>query len=280
MTTAKTALEWSGQQLKELDNPVLEARLILAFTLGVEAEDLLSDLDQELSEEQWQGFQMNISARKNNKPFAYITGQKDFYETLLSVSPDTLIPRPDSETIVEILRNKLPGDYQGIIQDIGTGSGALAISLGKLFPQSKIIASDISRKALAVVRQNIKQQKSRNIEVRQANLLCPDTAIQVVLANLPYIASEKYEKLDASVKDYEPEVALKSGAQGSQHYLRLLDQIAKLPATKLPQLILLECDPEQMRSLITYPPLVKLNYKSSIERSLDGQPRVIVLEKV
>lgn len=164
---------------------------------------------------------------RDNEPWEYIRGYAEFYGRKFNVTPAVLIPRIETETLIDLALETLKQDSYTNIIDVGTGSGAIAITL-TLESGRNIIASDISEKALKVCEKNIKQYELEDqISVNNTDLI---DSIQfaertLIVANLPYIPTSEYEQLDPSVRDWEPQIALESGQTGTDHYGRLLMQL-------------------------------------------------------
>lgn len=161
-------------------------------------------------------------------PLQYINGWTEFYKLKFKVTPNVLIPRPETELLVdEVLSFVKNMPYSTTILDIGTGSGNIAISVARNAPNVKIIALDISQKALKVAMQNAKLHGvEKQITFLQSNLLeAIENNTDVIVTNLPYIPSARIPYLDSSVKDFEPHVALDGGWDGFSLYRRLLSQI-------------------------------------------------------
>ncbi len=158
-----------------------------------------------------------------DKPIQYQKGWVEFYKLKFKVNPDVLIPRPESELLVDEILKITPKS----VLDLGTGSGCIAISIAKALPQTKVIASEVSQKALEIAKQNAKFHQVR-IDFILSDLLeeiieCPE----VIVTNLPYIPKERIPYLDSSVKDWEPHVALDGGEDGFELYRQLFAQISK-----------------------------------------------------
>lgn len=173
----------------------------------------------------------------SDKPSQYIQGWVEFYKLKFKVTPDVLIPRPETELLVDEVLNRIKSDElrvkNVIILDLGTGSGNIAISVAKNAPSASIIATDISSKALKVAKQNAKFHKVEDrIEFINSNLLSnfdytlyPKPYPLIIVTNLPYIPSARIPYLDSSVKDFEPHVALDGGKDGFKLYRKLFAQI-------------------------------------------------------
>lgn len=198
----------------------------------------------------------------SSKPFQYIKGWVEFYKLKFKVTPDVLIPRPESELLVdEVIRfanhpersfaegGRVEGSLT--ILDVGTGSGNIAISLACNLRgcNVKIIASDISEKALQVAKQNAKLHGvSGKIEFVKSNLLSNlnytlyPTYTLIIVTNLPYIPTQRIPYLDSSVKDFEPHIALDGGEDGFSLYRKLFKQIMRQPSGLQPKLLVCEID--------------------------------------
>lgn len=171
----------------------------------------------------------------SNKPKQYLQGYSEFYKLKFKVSPDVLIPRPETELLVDEVLTHARGRLARLkplsIVDVGTGSGNIAIAIAKNLPGVKIVATDISPKALKVAGQNAKLHGvSNQIKFIQSDLLSSLNQFDVrshtiLVTNLPYIPSERIPYLDSSVKDFEPLVALDGGADGFDLYRKLFAQI-------------------------------------------------------
>ncbi|MFZ3056511.1 MAG: peptide chain release factor N(5)-glutamine methyltransferase, partial [Smithella sp.] len=164
-------------------------------------------------------------------PVAYITGRKEFWTFTLEVNKDVLIPRPDTEVIVEEtleICRKLDSSEINIL-DIGTGSGAIALTLATEISNARIVATDISAAALALAKKNACALKLDNkIDFCQGNLFEPvEGVFDIIVCNPPYISAQDYDDLPAGVKDYEPSIALLAGKSGLEFYEKLIYQAAE-----------------------------------------------------
>lgn len=185
---------------------------------------------------------------KSDLPVQYQKGWVEFYKLRFKVTPDTLIPRPETELLVDEALSFLATSYQlpTTILDLGTGAGCIAISIAKNTPENiKIIATDISEKALDVARENAKTHGVEDrIEFIQSDLLSNVTPLgcNILVTNLPYIPTSRITYLDSSVKDYEPHLALDGGEDGFELYRKLFRQISQQPPGLQPKLIIGEID--------------------------------------
>jgi len=228
--TIHDILNESTKFLETADIPSarLDAEVLLAFYLECDRLDFFKNPEMVLSAKQLAGYRDLIARRLRWEPVAYITGRKNFWTFSLEVSKDVLIPRPDTEIIVEealdIIRKK---DSEGIsILDIGTGSGAIALALAGEIPSAKVTATDISCAALALARKNARSLNLEDkIKFLQGDLFEPvDGIFDMIVCNPPYISEAEYRELPAGVKDYEPPMALLAGQDGMEFYEKLIHQ--------------------------------------------------------
>lgn len=211
-----------------IPSPRLDAEVLLAFCLGCERVDFFKNPLNPLNEVTLALFQKLIVRRLNWEPVAYITARKEFWSFTLEVNSAVLIPRPDTEVLVEeaLAVSKLIDSAEIKILDIGTGSGAIALALACEIPLAFLTATDISAAALTVASRNARNLGlDAQIVFRQGNLLEPvDGFFDIIVSNPPYIADEEYEKLPVGVKDYEPPEALQAGAEGLDFYRRIVKE--------------------------------------------------------
>lgn len=208
----------------------LDAEVLLSFCLGCNRLEFYKNPDMIISETQLATFRNLISRRLQWEPVAYITSRKEFWTFVLEVNNSVLIPRPDTEVIVEEALNICRKMYSSEIRilDIGTGSGAIAIALAKEMPHAKVMATDISLPAVNLAQKNADALGFKEkIDFRQGNLFEPvDGIFDIIVCNPPYISAREYEKLPAGVKDYEPREALWAGKSGLEFYEKLIYQAA------------------------------------------------------
>jgi len=220
--------------------PPFEQELILAHILKKSREYVLTHPELSLTKAQKRQFEKLINRRKNHEPLAYILGHKEFYGLDFKVNRNTLIPRPETELLVEETLKNIQ-TYKHInklsIIDVGTGSGNIIITLAKnIKEKNNYFAVDISSKALAIARFNAKNNKvDKKIKFIKSNLLNYFTVhcslltdSCVIVANLPYLSQKIYSSTIPDVKNFEPKSALLSGPDGLAHYERLLKQIKLL----------------------------------------------------
>ena len=224
-------LNWTREHFaaKGVDNPRLSAELLLADALGCKKIELYTRFEYAPTESQLATFRSHVQKAAAHAPIPYLIGRKEFFSLDLIVTPDVLIPRPETETLVECalaFSKTLPTDELHLL-DLGTGSGAIAIAIAKYQGKARIVASDISEAALAIARQNIeKHGVADRVCTLQADgpalpaEAVPEGGFDVVVSNPPYIAEDLLSELSPNVREYEPRVALAAG-DGLVMYRRL-----------------------------------------------------------
>ena len=235
----KQALVWASQKLKAKKNTSadLDAEVLLSHVLKKPREYLFAYPETKLSTYQLKNFRTLLARRAKHEPIAYLTGHKEFYGLDFIVNKGVLIPRPETEALVEAVIKEVK-NKKLTIADIGTGSGCIAIALKKNLPKCKVIATDKSAAALKVAKQNAKKHQVA-IQFKKGNLLEPmkKQKFDVVVANLPYLR-DKLDYPDRKVTKYEPALALKGGPDGLKIYRQFYQQLQKLK--NKPKLVYLE----------------------------------------
>lgn len=208
------------------DEDQLEAELLLMHALGTDRVHLYQRLDDEAPEAELREFRALLKRRLAHEPLPYITGHKEFFGLDFEVSPAVLIPRPETETLVELVvrfvTERFPGG-RAAIADVGTGSGAVAVALAVELPGATVVATDISAEALAVAARNaVRNGVGDRIVFAEADLLPHGSRFDVIAANLPYIPTPEWERLPAEIREHEPRAALDGGPDGLDAIRRLL----------------------------------------------------------
>lgn len=213
------------------------AGILLCHTLGIDRTQLLTRSSQQVDEPRYQAFLSSIERRAAGEPLQYITGHQEFYGLDFIVTPDVLIPRPETEFLIERiidLARANQTEAAPAIVDVGTGSGCIAVALAAHIPRARVIAIDISSAALDVARANAQRHNVQNrIEFIEGDLLEPlgkyargseglEEAINFIASNPPYVEEGKPEIIQREVRDWEPALALYGGADGLNCYRRLL----------------------------------------------------------
>ena len=206
--------------------PDLDAQVLLAQVLGVDRAFLFTRPEHSLTDAQLDAFQSALSRRAAGEPIAYITGARGFYDINLQVTPAVLIPRPETELLLEEALRLSEERPELVVADIGTGSGALAVTFARHRPGSKVYATEISRDALAIARGNA-ARNGVNPAFLAGDLAEPliqrGIKLDLLMANLPYIATDELTALDLS--RFEPRLALDGGIDGLALIRRLLAQV-------------------------------------------------------
>lgn len=233
MMTIKEALALGRRHLAHSSSFDLDARLLLEFVLQQNHAYLVARIDEELTISQETHYQALLDKAARREPVPYLTGTAPFYGREFQVSPAVLIPRPETEHLVEAAlgqAKRIPVTTETLrIVDVGTGSGCIAITLALQLPGAHVEACDISPAALEIARQNaLIHCVEKQIQFYRGSLLEPVTGeVHLVTANLPYIADHEWTNVSDGVKLYEPDIALRGGYDGLNLIRLLLDQAAK-----------------------------------------------------
>lgn len=209
-----------------VDSPRLNAELLLARALGVSRGDLMGAGESVLTADQQHAFDNLLARRERREPVDYILGEREFYGRPFHVQPGVLVPRPETETIIDAVKRELPG-AAGLAVDIGCGSGALAITLALEFPGLRVLATDISATAVAVTRDNAARLGARVHVARMDGLSAARGPFDLIVSNPPYIDPADAEGLQPEVLAHEPHEALFGGKGGTEVAARLLTQVAQ-----------------------------------------------------
>jgi release factor glutamine methyltransferase len=200
-----------------IENPELEVSLLLSKTLSINIPDIYAHPEKEVESEMLREFNELLERRIKREPIAYILGEKEFYSRSFIVTPDVLIPRPETEILVEEALGIVRSIPSPLVVDIGTGSGCIAVTIGCECENTRIFATDISIEALIVARENAKRYRvdERISFIRADFLSCfKEESFDVVLSNPPYIAESNFPDLQPDVRDFEPKSALLGGEDG------------------------------------------------------------------
>jgi release factor glutamine methyltransferase len=219
--TLKQALRHARDVLtrNNVEDAPLESELLLRHVLNIDRVQLYIDLEKELAPRQEEAFRHLLERRLGGEPAAYITGHREFYGLDFEVNPSVLIPRPESELLVETVLS-IAKSPLSTIADIGTGSGAIAVSLAVNLPQAKIYATDISAAALKVALTNCRRHGvADRVHLLEGDLLEPlREPVNIIVANLPYVGQSELDPKS------EPPLALDGGASGVETIKRLCQQ--------------------------------------------------------
>ncbi|MGD9117585.1 MAG: peptide chain release factor N(5)-glutamine methyltransferase [Dehalococcoidia bacterium] len=205
---------------KDIEDASLEAEILLRHTLKIDRTQLYLDFEKELNPEDEKAFEALITRRLKGEPSAYIIGHREFYGRDFYVNAHTLIPRPESELLVETALRTVKERQLHTIADIGTGCGAIAITLALEIPNAKIYATDLSAKALEVAEVNCKRHGADGVRLLQGDMLEPlPEPVDLIAANLPYV-----QRAEIAPDNFEPLLALDGGAKGTEMIARLCRQ--------------------------------------------------------
>ena len=212
---------------KGISEPRLDCEVLLSHVLKKERLFLAVHREQEISDEQAKQFRLLYQRRGQHEPVAYLTGHREFMSLDFEVVPGVLIPRPDTETLVEHIIEEYKKSGKIELLDLCTGSGAIAVSLAKYLPDSFVTAVDISSVCVEMAKKNAKKNGvSNQVTVLQADVLdfSPDKMFDCIASNPPYIPTETVFTLESDVKDFEPSLALDGGADGLDFYRSLTEK--------------------------------------------------------
>ncbi len=204
------------------DAPRLEAEVLLGHVLNVSRAALLTHPERSLTSGQLSNYQALVRRRAANYPLPYLTGSVEFYGLEFVVTPEVLIPRPDTETLVELALARSPAR----IVDVGTGSGCIAVALAVQLPQAAVCGIEVSAAALAVAQRNVKRHGvSARVRLMRGNVFNPrPSPVDLIVSNPPYISTGDCASLPASVRNHEPRLALDGGTNGLEIVRQLLVQ--------------------------------------------------------
>ncbi len=257
------------------DTAALDADVLLAYVLGVGKEALFAHPERELSPAEDVRFQQLVERRWRGEPVAYLRGFKEFYGLRFLVDPRVLIPRPETEALVDTAREVIAGRALTVV-DVGTGSGAIAVAIAAHEQRVRVIATDSSRDALAVAEANaFAGGVADRVEFRLGDLLAPITErVDVVCANLPYLPDASVDKWvgERSSLAFEPRDAVVAGADGLDVIRRC---VADLPRVLAPHgAALFECDPPQVGAVVQL--LVSGGLRAEARQDLSGNQRIVL----
>jgi release factor glutamine methyltransferase len=226
--TMRELLNWATVALKEegMESPKLDAEILLAHSLGLSRSQLYAQLEGEPDPDVEETFKSLVTRRLQQEPVAYITGHKEFYGLDLYVDPRALIPRPETETLVEVALAIIRQNQPSVVAEVGVGCGAIAIALAVNEPWLEIYAIDASSEALALAEINCQLHDVLDrVHLLPGDLLDPlPEPVGLIVANLPYVSREELKNLPRDITEYEPLSAIDGGENGLQHIRRLLAQ--------------------------------------------------------
>ncbi len=214
MITVRHVLKNAAQSLQQTGSARLECELLLSRAMGVNRAHLFAHPERPVSDTAHKTFQTMLDRRRNGEPIAYITGEKEFWSLQLEVSPAVLIPRPETEILVEVALARIGMDVQQRVADLGTGSGAIAIAIAHERPACEVHASDISAASLEVASRNASRLGLENIRFHRGSWLEPlSGAFDLIASNPPYVAAGDPHLGEGDLR-FEPTGALVGGCDG------------------------------------------------------------------
>jgi release factor glutamine methyltransferase len=232
--TIQRLLNWVTEYFtgKGIDAPRLSAELLLSYVLGLKRIELYTQFDKPVAKPQLDALRGLVKRAGGHEPVAYLTGKTEFYSLELNITSDCMIPRPETELLVqqaiEFLRKRSGTQF---VCDLCTGCGCIAVAIAKNFLEARVIATDISAGALDVAARNVdKHQLTERVTLLQGDLFEPLVQpldveqFDLIVCNPPYVSAAEYEALEKNVKDYEPRIALFAGDDGLDIYRRIIEK--------------------------------------------------------
>jgi release factor glutamine methyltransferase len=285
--TIQKLLNWTTEYLtqKGVDSPRLSAELLLSSVLGLKRIELYTQYNRVVEEEHLAKLRELVRRAGQQEPIAYLVGRTEFYSIEFEVTPDCLIPRPETELLVqraiELLRQRTGPHH---VCDLCTGCGVIAVAIAKNVPDAKVVATDLSAAALDVAARNVKKhQLDERIELLRGDLFEPlipqlDMApFDVIVCNPPYVSAAEYEELEKNVKDYEPRTALYAGEDGLDLYRRIFEQVGRFLESD--GALLLEIGYKQGPAVRELLEQTSLFPTVRIDKDLAGHDRVVTAQR-
>ncbi|MFA5239069.1 MAG: peptide chain release factor N(5)-glutamine methyltransferase [Phycisphaerae bacterium] len=290
--TIQKLLNWVTEYLnnKGVDSPRLSAEILLSCVLGLKRIELYTQFEKIVSEEQLGRLHNLVERAGRHEPIAYLAGKTEFYSLEIEVSADCLIPRPETELLVERaieflrVRSPVAGPGKQFVCDLCTGSGCVAAAIAKNYPDCQIIATDICDAALSVADRNIKKhQLGERIKLLHGDLFDPIVPyldvekFDLIVCNPPYVSADEFEKLDKNVKDYEPRLALFAGDEGLDIYQRIIEKVEQF--LKPDAALMLEIGYEQGQAVTQLIEKTNCFSEINIEKDNQGNDRIVIAKK-
>lgn len=248
--TVQRILEWTAGFLKQkgVESPRLEAELLLAFARKCPRIRLYTDFTEPLSDEQRAVMRELVQRRAKREPLAYLVGTREFYGRSFEVGPGVLIPRPETETLIDVCLERIPSDTASHVVEVGFGSGCISITLARQRPQCHVTATDISSTAMSIASRNVDRHAvTDRVVLMQGDCLEPllksGVRFDGLVSNPPYIREDERDSLQPEVAVHEPAEALFAGTDGLDVVRRLIQQAPGI--LKPGAFLALELDPSQ-----------------------------------
>lgn len=256
-----------------VDSPSLSAEVLLMHVLNIDRLELMLDRFVAVLAEDHDKFIELVKRREYGEPVAYLIGHREFYGREFLVSPDVLIPRPETEQIIDVIVDDYPRDKLLNIVDVGSGSGILAITLAVMYPNAKVIGVDVSRAALRIAQQNaFKHRVDARIVFVCASLLSSIKMndADLIVANLPYVPRIFEPSMDCEVVNFEPHMALFGGYDGLDLYRELFKMIGQMRSGSR---MLCECDSSHASRLEAMGQ--EKGWSAFVRKDLSGRDRLV-----
>ena len=275
----RDALRWAIDALEanDIGSPRLNAETLLMFALNCHRAHLYAHPERELSEDELQGYKEAIAERSSGVPAQYITGHQEFWGLDFLVTSAVLIPRPETEHLVETAIEIAREAKHPVIVDVGTGSGCIALALQNELPKAEVHATDVSPDALEIARANAARLRLEGVRFHSTDLLdgFPEEFADMIVSNPPYVGECEADKVQAQVRKFEPHIAVFGGQQGHETIHKLIEQAQR--ALKPSGWLLMEIGYTQSPMLEE---LLKAWSDVHFVPDLQGIPRVAVARKV
>lgn len=282
--TVARILDWTTRYLKQhgSETPRLDTEILLAHTRKCARIQLYTNFDSPLTEEERAQMRELVKRRAQAEPVAYLVGHREFFGLDFRVTKDVLIPRPDTETLVVELLERAKAIATPRVLELCTGSGCIAVSAAVNLPTASFIATDVSPAALQIAQENAeKHHVADRIEFRAGDLFAPippGTQFDLIVSNPPYVPEGEIAALDADVRDHEPLLALRAGADGMQYLNVIVEQAASYLVAG--GWLLLETGIEQAPLTADALSARAEFVDTRIVKDLGGHPRVILGRRV
>lgn len=278
--TVQRILQWTTQflQSKGVESPRLEAELLLAHARKCQRIHLYTSLDVELTDQERTAMRSFVKRRAVREPLAYITGSREFYGREFAVGQDVLVPRPETETLIDVCLDLIPKEPSATIAEVGFGSGCISITLAKQRPHLKIIAGDLSESAMHFATQNgEKHDVAKRIQWTLADgisglNLTAEQSIAGIVSNPPYIREDELPGLEPEVRLHESKEALVSGEDGLDLVRRLIVEASSV--LQKDGWMVLEVDPAQCATVEQL--YLQAGFQSAkTHQDLNGSDRIV-----
>jgi release factor glutamine methyltransferase len=285
--TIKKLLDWITDYLasRGVDSPRLTAELLLSYILQMQRIELYTHFETIVEKTSLDKLHELVSRAGQNEPIAYLTGRCEFYSLELEITSACLIPRPETELLVEraleFLRTRKGPQ---LVCDLCTGSGCIAVAIAKNYSGARIIATDISEAALKVAARNVKKYNLEN----QINLLCGDlfdsvvphldnAGFDLIVCNPPYVSTDEFGRLDENIRNYEPQEALLAGTEGLDFYRKIAERADNF--LKADSALMLETGFRQAQAVADILKQTGFFTKIGIEKDPQGNDRLVIAHK-